>query len=537
MSEQDIIGAARRLNVSAVVKPDDIPEGVALVEEEDILKHVNGHNIALMDNGWFLTDNPGGSEVLKIYQKVQSYSEHSGIPLKIIPARANIIEIIKSHSSQQRVVEVDSKSDAYLGELLEHAVEHNWSDIHLEFRKSYTNIKIRKNGMLMAHDSISNELSYGIRNLISNWKADKFDGQLNPLLPQDGSMALHVKEEFISVRIATGPDRNGQDMILRIQRDAKKNLVSLNELGYGKGHLAILRECIREPQGAIIITGPTGSGKSTSMAAALSEIPNTKKIITVEDPVEIPLSNATQISVDDDIKGRSYRDLCKGLLRLDPDVIMLGEVRDHDSAFAAVRAASTGHLLFTTLHTNRAMTIPDSLVDLGIERSRLLDSSLLLLLVSQRLVPALCPKCRIPLAEYMKAIATNEDRIERVTAHIEYFEDNDIDPTVLFYQHEQGCDHCGGSGVLSRTAVLEMIRIDDDCLRFIANDDKTGWLAYLKENGWEDYKDHARHLCKRGIIDPMMAEATVGAFVRSSAAYSYARIKKSVKWHGHQQEN
>ncbi len=535
MNEEDIIGIAQRLNVPPIIKPDDIPEGVALLDDAEIIRLINGHDVAVMDNGWFLTNKPGDSDVLKIYQRMQSCSQLSGIALKIIPARANIIEIIKSHSVQQRVVEVDSKSDAYLGELLDQAIEKNWSDIHLEFRKSYTNIKIRKNGLLLNHDSISNELSYGLRNLISNWKADKFDGQLNPLLSQDGSMALHVKEEFVSVRIATGPDRNGQDMVLRIQRDAKKNLISLNDLGFGKGHLAILRECIREPQGAIIITGPTGSGKSTSMAACLSEIPITKKIITVEDPVEIPLGNATQISVDDQIQGRSYRDLCKGLLRLDPDVIMLGEIRDNDSAFAAVRAASTGHLLFTTLHTNRAMTIPDSLVDLGIERTRLLDSSLLLLLISQRLVPTLCRHCRIPLMEYIKLFACDEERMERVRSQIGYFDEREVDPTLLFYQRQTGCDHCDNSGIHSRTSILEMIRIDDDCLRYIANDDKTGWLGYLKENGWEDYKDHARHLCKRGVIDPMMAEATVGAFIHSNVKFSYSRIRKSVKWHDNQQ--
>ena len=502
------------------------------MEDEEVLKHVNGHNVALMDNGWFLTDSPGATDVLKVYQKVQGYAAQLGLTLKIIPARGNIIEIIRSNANQQRVVEVDSKSDAYLSTLLEHAVKQNWSDIHLEFRKSNTQVKVRKNGVLQGYDYIANELSYGLRNLISNWKADKFDGQLNPLLPQDGAMALHVQDEFISVRIATGPDRNGQDMILRIQRDAKKHLISLNELGFGKGHLAILRECMREPQGAIIITGPTGSGKSTSMAAALSEVPETKKIITVEDPVEIPLGNATQISVDDDIKGRSYRELCKGILRLDPDVIMLGEVRDPDSAHTAVRAASTGHLLFTTLHTNRAMSIPDSLIDLGIQRSRLVDSSLLLLLISQRLIPTLCANCRIPLTEYMKQIATNDNVNDRVTANIEYFEANNVDPTTLFYRNDEGCDNCDHTGVLTRTAVLEMIRIDEACLRFMAKDDKTGWLDHLKDNGWEDYKDHARHLCARGLIDPIMAEDTVGNFVRSNNAYSYARVRNSVKWHG-----
>jgi type II secretory ATPase GspE/PulE/Tfp pilus assembly ATPase PilB-like protein len=266
--------------------------------------------------------------------------------------------------------------------------------------------------------------------------------------PQDGRIALKVKDRPVDIRVATLPTPNGEAVVMRVL-NTELAFHSIDDLGLSPRHQELLLRLIKKPYGALVLAGPTGSGKTTTLYAGLKEL-NTpdRKCITIEDPIEYAMAGVTQMSINPKI-GLSFAQLLRTVLRSDPDVVMVGEVRDPETAEIAVRAALTGHLVLSSLHTNDAPSALTRLVDMGVPAY--VTSSALLGVVAQRLVRILCPECKAPdnlSQERLLAAGFCEEELEFLTPY-----------------KAVGCDKCGQAGYRGRVGAFEIMEMDDELTR------------------------------------------------------------------------
>ncbi|HAL92325.1 MAG TPA: secretion system protein E, partial [Verrucomicrobia bacterium] len=295
-------------------------------------------------------------------------------------------------------------------------------------------------------------------------------------LPQDGRISLRVKGEEIDVRVSTMPTVYGESVSLRLLMRSS-GMYGMDKLGLFKDDEEILNHLIRRPHGILLVTGPTGSGKSTSLYAWLHTINSVdKRILTVEDPIEYEMAGINQIQMKPEI-GLTFAVGLRHILRQDPDVIMVGEIRDQETADIAIRAALTGHLVFSTLHTNDSAGGITRLVDMGIEP--FLVSSSVEALVAQRLVRRLCPRCRRPWNVDMAFLETIGFPISKL-----------LSGTIC---EPVGCEDCRGTGYSGRTGIYEILVITDAIRQMIverqsAADIKMNALEHgmrtLRMDGW-----------------------------------------------------
>ncbi|MCS6776311.1 MAG: ATPase, T2SS/T4P/T4SS family, partial [Chthonomonadaceae bacterium] len=271
-------------------------------------------------------------------------------------------------------------------------------------------------------------------------------------LPQDGRMRIRSAGRQIDLRVATVPTLYGEGVVMRIL-DKQTAMLGLTELGMSRDVFTKYRRLIQEPHGIILVTGPTGSGKTTTLYASLNEIYSVeKKIITVEDPVEYQLHGVNQIQVHPQI-GLTFASGLRSIVRQDPDIIMVGEIRDHETVEIAIHAALTGHLVFSTLHTNDAAGAVSRLLDMGAEPY--LVASSLIGVVAQRLVRINCPRCRQPYDE--KPEALREIGIDPET----------VRRTPLM--RGVGCAECRGVGFKGRGGIYEFLQIDENIRRMVVD--------------------------------------------------------------------
>lgn len=264
-------------------------------------------------------------------------------------------------------------------------------------------------------------------------------------LPQDGRAIVKVQDQTLDLRISTLPTPYGESMVIRIL--PVKLLFNMEKLGFSEQDLKIVKDLIKRPHGIIFVTGPTGSGKTTTLYAALNEL-NTedRKIITIEDPIEYEMENITQIQVAPHI-GLSFARGLRSILRHDPDVMMVGEVRDLETAEIAMRSALTGHLVLSTLHTNDASSGITRLIDIGVEPY--LIASSVTALIAQRLVRLICPECKKEdktISPEIKKLITSNLKVQ--------------DSKVKIYRGE-GCKNCNSTGYYGRTAIYEILLINE----------------------------------------------------------------------------
>jgi len=266
-------------------------------------------------------------------------------------------------------------------------------------------------------------------------------------LPQDGRATLRLGESDVDVRISSIPSTYGERIVMRLL-DKSARVYKLSEIGLDKANEDILRKYVKYTHGVIFVTGPTGSGKTTTLYAALTEL-NTqeKNILTIEDPVEYNLHGISQVQVNVK-KGLTFAAGLRSFLRQDPDIMMIGEVRDSETADIAIRAALTGHLVLSTLHTNDAASAVTRMLDIGVEPY--LVSSSVLLCVAQRLVRVICPKCKTAVEPDLEGIK----KVESVGLSLDEFPGRKV-------AVGKGCDYCFHSGYVDRTALYEMLPIDE----------------------------------------------------------------------------
>lgn len=339
---------------------------------------------------------------------------------------------------------LDSASDApiirLVNRLLTAASNRRASDIHIEPMNRFILVRFRIDGRLVEAERLPDRLMSAITTRI------KVMAELDiaeSRLPQDGRLRFAVNGRDLDVRVATTPTRFGESIVLRLLGRSSVPL-DLEALGLAPEGLAALERAIERPHGIILITGPTGSGKTTTLYAALNRLQRPEvKILTVEDPVEILIEGVNQVQVRPEID-LTYAAALRAFLRQDPDILMIGEIRDRETAEIAIRAAMTGHLVLSTLHTNDALGAITRLIDLGVPSYLIAET--LICTAAQRLVRSLCAQCRVarPLTE-------GERRL--FAAH------GSPVPETLF---EPGaCDRCGGSGFAGRRPLLEVIEVDE----------------------------------------------------------------------------
>ncbi|HVG80762.1 MAG TPA: ATPase, T2SS/T4P/T4SS family [Methylomirabilota bacterium] len=333
-----------------------------------------------------------------------------------------------------------------VNQIVSRAVEARASDIHLEPSENGLKVRFRVDGLLKDIDALPARLRPAVISRV------KIMAKLNIAerrLPQDGRIKLAVRGSPLDLRVAVTPSLHGEAAVLRILHRQSVAL-DFGALGIGGANLASLVRILERPHGIILVTGPTGSGKTTTLYAALSRL-NTpeRKILTVEDPIEYQLEGVTQIQVQPSI-GLDFASVLRSLLRHDPDVMMVGEIRDRETAEIAVQAALTGHLVLSTLHTNSAAGSIARLIDMGVPEYLL--ASTLTGAMGQRLVRTLCPDCREPF-EALPELA-RELGLDRLAAT----------PGPVRLWRPRGCESCHGTGYRGRTTISEVL-VSSDALR------------------------------------------------------------------------
>jgi general secretion pathway protein E len=319
--------------------------------------------------------------------------------------------------------------------IIQQGVARRASDIHLEPTELGLNVRFRVDGLLQTAEFVPLEARAAV---ISRVKILGSMDISEHRLPQDGRIRLRTKNQAVDIRISTMPSLYGEKVVLRIL-DLQNAALPLAGTGLPPDYLKEMSRLIRRPQGLIFVTGPTGSGKTSTLYACLNDIiSETINIVTIEDPIEYEMTGVTQIGVNDRV-GLTFASCLRSVLRQDPDVILVGEVRDLETARIAMQASLTGHLVFATLHTNDAVGAITRLIDMEIP-PYLIGSSLLAVL-AQRLVRVLCPVCKTPAAPEA-AVAAQLG----------------LAPDVRFY-HAGGCDFCRNLGTAGRTGIFELVTV------------------------------------------------------------------------------
>lgn len=373
---------------------------------------------------------------------------------------------------------VDASIVKFVNQILLQAYRDRATDVHVEPYENELNVRYRIDGVLY-DAAVPSSIKQFQSAIVSRIKIMASLNIAEKRLPQDGRIKVKVGENELDLRVSVLPTPYGESVVIRILSSSM--LYSLAELGLSPPDLKILDNLIKKPHGIIFVTGPTGSGKTTTLYSCLSKI-NTpdKKIITIEDPIEYQLSGITQIQVHPKI-GLSFAQGLRSMLRHDPDIMMIGEVRDYETAEITIRVALTGHLVFSTLHTNDAAGAVTRLLDMGIEA--FLVSSSVECFVAQRLVRLICPKCKtkvLPREEVVKDFGPVDDDISKTT----------------FYEGK-GCEFCKFTGYKGRSGIYELLTVTDEIREMVLQKTSSNFIKKkaiqlgmrtLRQDGWDKVK-------------------------------------------------
>jgi type IV pilus assembly protein PilB len=351
-----------------------------------------------------------------------------------------------------------------VGAILQRAVGEGASDIHIEPRAKELAVRFRVDGVLREVMSVPSKLQGGV---IARFKILANLDIAERRVPQDGRFSVRSGGQKIDLRAATLPTVFGEKVVLRLL-DTSSVEANLTKLGFAGRDLERFEEVYRRPYGTVLVTGPTGSGKSTTLYATLAEL-NTpeKNIITVEDPVEYRMQGINQIQVNPKA-GLTFASGLRSILRADPDVVMIGEIRDYETAKISVEAALTGHLVLATLHTNDAPAAVTRLTDMGVEP--FLTASAVDCVIAQRLARRLCERCKAP-------VEIERELLEAMDFPFKLLPEGE-EPS---FHRTVGCDRCGGSGYKGRVGVYELMVVNDQIREMILHRGSAGEIAQVAE--------------------------------------------------------
>ena len=492
ISEDDLVQAfAKYADIPFItLDPRDISSEVLNKIPERIARQYNAVLFSIDEDGTMNLAMDDPDDVLAVNFIQKEIGENTRI---YIATRNNILDCLENYrgdvneelndvietqreenDESQKVAESDIAEDSPIAQtinlLLEYAIRSHASDIHIEPREEFVQIRYRIDGVLKEVNRLPRNVMGSLVSrikILSNLKIDE------RRVPQDGRFKIKIAGKQYALRVSTLPITDGEKVVMRILDESNQSL-SLTDLGYWGHSLRVINDAMTEPNGMILVTGPTGSGKSTSLFSVLSEL-NTPdvNISTIEDPVEykIPGVNQTQTNAK---AGMTFASGLRALLRQDPNIIMVGEIRDGETANLGVQAALTGHLVFSTLHTNNAATTLPRLLDMGIEP--FLIASTVKAVVGQRLVRRLCSTCRqqfTPTEDERNAvIKLFKLREDQEFSHIHKLEEQAASQKVggdtqlgttetgieqLWRAAPEGCDDCNHTGYRGRIGIYEVL--------------------------------------------------------------------------------
>jgi type IV pilus assembly protein PilB len=394
----------------------------------------------------------GGTDMREVLRKVSDEAvDPANVEVQSIRSEEIDIDRLATDSEDAPVIKI-------VNLIMVQAIREKASDIHIEPFQRSLKLRYRVDGELLQAESPPKALQMAI---ISRIKILAGLDIAERRLPQDGRFRIKVMGKDVDLRVSILPTSHGEKIVIRIL-DKSSLSGSLDQMGMDEGTLAKFKKAIDAPHGMILVTGPTGSGKTTTLYTVLQELNNPQyNIVTVEDPIEYELAGINQVAVRSDI-GLDFASALRSILRQDPDIVMVGEIRDNETADIAVKAALTGHQVLSTLHTNDAAGAITRLDDMGIEP--FLISSSVLMTCAQRLVRRVCTNCR-----------------EEFSPEPEMFEKLGLEPkkNTVFYRGS-GCDRCKGRGYLGRTAIIEALPVSEPVRRLII---KRASAAVIKNQG------------------------------------------------------
>ena len=431
--------------ISEEIKPD-LPLLRKLGLERALQFHLIPIGINNTETPVFLCANPEDRSVLQTLKRLTQQQSALCIaePEHIVQTLNKYAPIVNPYADDALLAPLFDPVNT-LDKILNQAYLNRASDVHFEHAEEGLHIRYRVDGQLQVENHLYSETQGAA--LISRIKVLAELDIAESRIPQDGAMT-HVTpiDINIDIRVATLPTKFGERATLRLL-GGDKQLLNLEKIGMAEKHLQLFKKTIAQPHGLILITGPTGSGKSTTLYASLNELTDSKtNILTVEDPVEMPLAGVSQVQVN---SKTSFAQALRSFLRHDPDVIMVGEIRDIETAEIAMKAALTGHLVFSTLHTNSALDSIPRLTDIGVESY--LVASTLLCVIAQRLVRRLCQFCRVSVS-----LTIEQAEILQCDKELSVFE-------------AKGCAHCQGVGYAGRLPLFETLWVDKHLSEAIAS--------------------------------------------------------------------
>jgi MSHA biogenesis protein MshE len=368
--------------------------------------------------------------------------------------------------------------------VFEDATQARASDIHIEPQERRLQIRFRIDGVLHLQTEADSKITSAV---VLRLKLMSGLDIAEKRMPQDGRFNVKIRNAAVDVRISTMPTQYGESIVMRLLNQGS-GILGLENIGMPQEMLDKVREVIHRPSGMVLVTGPTGSGKTTTLYAALNEL-NTmeRKIITVEDPVEYRLPGINQVQVNEKIE-LTFDRVLRSALRQDPDVVLVGEMRDENTVETGLRASMTGHMVFSTLHTNDAVSTPVRLLDMGAPRYMVALS--LQLVIAQRLLRVICDSCS---EDYQPLPSEHEwlrsELGDQVDKHV--------------YKHGRGCSYCNGTGFVGRTGVYEMLEMTKPVVEAANQDDVRSFMKIAREQiGRNTLRHHAAQLAASGRTSP-----------------------------------
>lgn len=425
-----------------------------------------------------------------------------------------------------------SATQSQIIDILNSAVQKRATDVHIRLGDNFCQVLFRIDRVLTPHIEINADKG---ERMITALYTTMCEGQNSPTFTISRPVEANVSDEFVAQlqlnggRLATRPTQERAVIVIRLLNKRDKAL-SLSQLGMTKEQQEIVERVIAIPTGVIILSGPTNSGKSTlaqSMCEMATDADPGTHLITVEDPIENNIRGAVQTPLqvvnrsDPDAMGRAWADAISNLMRLDPDQMLIGEIRDYASATGAIAAAQTGHKVYTTLHTHFPIEIISRLKTLRVDEDLITDSSLIVCLMGQRLAPVLCSECKIKYTDGIHLVNNVDKKIIESYCEVES----------VYLSNPSGCQKCNHTGYKGMTGIYEIIETDADFMQLYHEQGKTKAYEYWYKNGGQTIVDNLIAGINKGLIDPVYAHRKVCNLDRDSRVFTKdaRRIVKGVK--------
>ena len=440
----------------------------------------------------FITERKVKRVVATKTEIMDAISQHYNFDAALHPMLENVVEelLVKTETEEERegkgeALDLAAESQKapivkMVNLIIQEAVKRRASDIHIEPTFNSLTVRNRVDGVLKEVMQVPKWLQ---NQVVARIKILAALDITERRLPQDGRLRVWLQDKEVDIRVSTAPTYYGEKVVMRLL-DKSQSILSLEQLGVSPPSFNLIRSFIEKPQGIVLVTGPTGSGKTTTLYAIMERIRSPGiNIISIEDPIEYEIRGVNQIQINEKA-GLTFATTLRSILRQDPNVILVGEIRDLETAEIAFQSSLTGHLVFSTLHTNDAVSSVTRLIDLGVEP--FLVGSALTGIIAQRLVRLNCPDCKEPYEPARRTLEVLE--ID--------------DPSIKFYRGK-GCPNCNHTGYMGRTGIFEVLRVTPQMRELIAqNAGETAIRELALSSGMTTLKDEAIAKLKQGLTTP-----------------------------------